>query len=132
MGRFISKDPIGFAGGDVVLYGYVNGNPVNRIDPSGLIDPATVAIITWGLLYFTHAGDVISDENGNVWGDHRKQDGVCSLPWPAGFVANECVLDRCQRHDECYAENQCTASSWMSNMLGGTKPCNQCNNGFFK
>lgn len=35
-GRFISKDPIGFAGGDVNLYGYVQNNPVSRIDPLGL------------------------------------------------------------------------------------------------
>jgi RHS repeat-associated protein len=34
-GRFISKDPIGFAGGDVNLYGYVSNNPVNAIDPTG-------------------------------------------------------------------------------------------------
>ncbi len=37
-GRFISKDPIGFAGGDVNLFGYVQNNPVNRIDPLGLYD----------------------------------------------------------------------------------------------
>lgn len=35
-GRFISKDPIGFAGGDVNLYGYVQNNPVNAVDPLGL------------------------------------------------------------------------------------------------
>ncbi|MBU1406366.1 MAG: hypothetical protein KKE82_02685 [Proteobacteria bacterium] len=35
-GRFISKDPIGFAGGDVNLYRYVQNNPVSNIDPSGL------------------------------------------------------------------------------------------------
>ena len=35
-GRFISKDPIGFAGGDVNLYNYVGGNPINYVDPSGL------------------------------------------------------------------------------------------------
>ncbi|MFA6498365.1 MAG: RHS repeat-associated core domain-containing protein, partial [Desulfurivibrionaceae bacterium] len=35
-GRFISKDPIGFAGGDVNLYRYVQNNPVNWIDPEGL------------------------------------------------------------------------------------------------
>jgi RHS repeat-associated protein len=34
--RFISEDPIGFAGGDVNLYGYVLNDPVNFIDPSGL------------------------------------------------------------------------------------------------
>ena len=35
-GRFISEDPIGFAGGDVNLYRYVQNNPVMFIDPYGL------------------------------------------------------------------------------------------------
>jgi len=38
-GRWISRDPIGFAGGDVNLYRYVGNNPVNRVDPSGLLCP---------------------------------------------------------------------------------------------
>jgi len=35
-GRFISKDPIGFAGGDANQYNYVLGDPVNFVDPLGL------------------------------------------------------------------------------------------------
>ncbi|MGE0494499.1 MAG: RHS repeat-associated core domain-containing protein [Vulcanimicrobiota bacterium] len=35
LGRFLSRDPIGFAGG-LNLYGYVGGNPVNYVDPVGL------------------------------------------------------------------------------------------------
>jgi RHS repeat-associated protein len=35
-GRWTSKDPIGFGGGDPNLYGYVFGDPVNGIDPLGL------------------------------------------------------------------------------------------------
>jgi RHS repeat-associated protein len=35
-GRFVSRDPISFAGGDVNLFAYVGSDPVNRIDPSGL------------------------------------------------------------------------------------------------
>ncbi|MGV8081726.1 MAG: RHS repeat-associated core domain-containing protein [Syntrophales bacterium] len=35
-GRFITRDPIGFAGGDVNPYSYVSNNPVNAIDPLGL------------------------------------------------------------------------------------------------
>ena len=34
--RFVSQDPIGFAGGDPNLYGYVYDDPVNLIDPPGL------------------------------------------------------------------------------------------------
>ena len=36
LGRFISEDPIGFAGGDANLYGYVWQNPLTARDPSGL------------------------------------------------------------------------------------------------
>ena len=36
-GRFISKDPIGFEGGDFVLYGYVSNNSINLNDPYGLL-----------------------------------------------------------------------------------------------
>jgi RHS repeat-associated protein len=41
VGRFISEDPIGFAGG-LNFYGYVGSNPINYRDPFGLfMDPAS-------------------------------------------------------------------------------------------
>ena len=36
LGRFISEDPISFAGGDVNLFAYVGNNPINFVDPWGL------------------------------------------------------------------------------------------------
>ena len=52
IGRFISADPIGFAGGDANLYRYVGNSPVNWTDPSGniaaaaaLAGPAGIAIV---------------------------------------------------------------------------------------
>lgn len=36
IGRWLSKDPIRFGGGDTNLYGYVMQDPINWIDPSGL------------------------------------------------------------------------------------------------
>lgn len=47
VGRFVTKDPIGFEGGDVNLYNYVFANPVNLNDPSGEVAPlAIIAGIT--------------------------------------------------------------------------------------
>jgi RHS repeat-associated protein len=36
-GRWMSKDPIRFDGGDTLLYGYNHGDPINQIDPTGLV-----------------------------------------------------------------------------------------------
>ena len=36
VGRWISEDPIGFAGGDANLARYVNNNPLTHFDPLGL------------------------------------------------------------------------------------------------
>jgi hypothetical protein len=44
VGRFLSEDPIGFAGGDVNLYRYVGNSPINYTDPSGLIAWAPLLI----------------------------------------------------------------------------------------
>jgi RHS repeat-associated protein len=48
-GRFLSEDPIGFAGGDPNLYGYAGEDPVNFSDPSGLLSvPSLGAFSTAG------------------------------------------------------------------------------------
>lgn len=51
LGRFLQTDPIGYAAG-MNVYGYVGGDPVNRIDPSGTcyeptfwVDPRSPTII---------------------------------------------------------------------------------------
>ena len=37
LGRFLQPDPIGFLGGDLNIYTYVGNNPVNLVDPFGLM-----------------------------------------------------------------------------------------------
>jgi RHS repeat-associated protein len=44
-GRFLSRDPAGFAAGDENLYAYVFGDPLNWVDPSG--NTAAAAVIPW-------------------------------------------------------------------------------------
>jgi len=55
-GRWTNKDPIRFGGGDANLYGYVLSDPVNFIDPDGLVAavlpllPAVADVISGALI----------------------------------------------------------------------------------
>ncbi|CAK8718667.1 hypothetical protein GCAAIG_08125 [Candidatus Electronema halotolerans] len=58
IGRWVAKDPIFFAGGDVDLYGYVVGDPVGLVDPEG-------KLWSWAA---TGAGAVIGGLGGASYG----------------------------------------------------------------
>ncbi len=62
-GRFISQDPTGFAAGDTDLYRYVGDNPINMVDPTGLLTQATAEdVVRDFLLTFNNP---ITIENGD-------------------------------------------------------------------
>ncbi|MFE8595391.1 fibronectin type III domain-containing protein [Archangium violaceum] len=42
-GRFLARDPLGFDGGQLNLYQYAFGDPVNRMDPTGLVSGRCLA-----------------------------------------------------------------------------------------
>ena len=69
-GRWTARDPIGFAGGDTNLYGYVLNDPINLVDPDGRIGIGAVATIVAtgyaiykGYQYFTEAGAAMDRQN---------------------------------------------------------------------
>lgn len=51
-GRWTAKDPIGFAGGDVSLYGYCLADPVNGMDPDGQIIVPVLGVIAVAYLAY--------------------------------------------------------------------------------
>jgi RHS repeat-associated protein len=55
LGRFISPDPIGFAGGDTNLYAYAFNNPVTYTDPTGLTPLALIGCAVGAAIGGGHA-----------------------------------------------------------------------------
>jgi RHS repeat-associated protein len=45
VGGFVTRDPIGFGGGDWNTYGYVRGRVTGRTDALGLQDPVTIVVV---------------------------------------------------------------------------------------
>jgi hypothetical protein len=69
IGRWITKDPIGFGGGDANLYLYCCNNPTSYIDPNGKLfdNPAQWAtVINISIGAATSAAQAIYNK-GNLW-----------------------------------------------------------------
>ncbi len=72
-GRWLSRDPIGFYGGDGNLYAYCGGDPVNKFDPMGLAPPRRGGSLYVGPTFslgggggFTFTFGIVLDTTGNV------------------------------------------------------------------
>jgi len=81
-GRWTARDPIGFAGGDTNLYGYVFSDPINYFDPTGLVNQSVVNFLA-GL------GDALLLGQGDRIRDALAIDGgisKCSKSYKAGAI----------------------------------------------
>jgi RHS repeat-associated protein len=75
VGRFVTKDPIGFKGG-INVYAYVSNNPVNRIDPLGFSEREI-----FGYCYSCNDGNLLQclGESLDFQGNCPKADQCISM-----------------------------------------------------
>jgi RHS repeat-associated protein len=73
VGRFLTEDPIRIAGGGPDFYGYVQNDPADNIDPSGLCPPPNCFAdlkfrpLDPPILGATHSFWYVQDKNGQRW-----------------------------------------------------------------
>lgn len=58
LSRFISEDPIGFEGGDINLFAYVGNDPINHVDPLGLLLDGALSQALEGAIQGSRAGPI--------------------------------------------------------------------------
>ena len=99
VGRFSSKDPIGYKGGDADLYGYCCDDPVNGVDPSGLQEAnlitlsSPLALPTWAvnLLFSNSNGRIgLSDHSALQVSDVNGKYPILIDPAGGYYFENEC------------------------------------------
>ncbi|MDY6906535.1 MAG: RHS repeat-associated core domain-containing protein [Thermodesulfobacteriota bacterium] len=103
-GRWTAKDPIGFAGGDSDLYGYVLNDPVNFVDPWGLADESITGLPTGEINdlkdRLNEARNVRGEENRMYqdWLDNRSLPLTSRERLEQQIRMNEELISRFQEH----------------------------------
>jgi RHS repeat-associated protein len=116
IGGWISKDPIGFGGGDTNLYRYVGNNPTNGSDPSGLQDPSGMVQIADQIAQEIEArakkavaatyGQLIKHCNGNT-------EALSEL---------KTILNIWARTPQTYSRSGGWCGGWLDNFLDALPP----------
>ena len=81
IGKWTAKDPIDFGGGDSNLYGYVLNDPINFIDPRGLVD-LNLFKKGSGLYYLSmthglfHSGYTVGAHGPKIWDETGKKSKI--------------------------------------------------------
>ena len=127
VGRWTSKDPIRFGGGDSNLYGYVFADPVNFIDPTGLWawgDPLPQGVVDaaagFGDTISFGATDVIRDWRGTNGAVDKSSGEYSGGQWAGvayGFAAGGAAGWQAAGRKAAGKE----FSHWIPNRFGGPR-----------
>ena len=113
--RFMQRDPIGFLGG-INLYGYVGGNPVERIDPEGTeILTAVGAVIVVGGLALYGASQVYS-AGKEAWNDLTNTVKTEAQPGHVAEVADPAEKNFDPDYGSGYVTKSCKAMESSANL----------------
>jgi len=95
IGRYIESDPIGLAGG-LNTYGYVEMNPISRIDLLGLVYGLGNGSSPYSQYYVVQKSAGEPGVFGPVCGARGSLAAIMFIPDGSNRLA-------CQAHDDCYA-----------------------------
>ena len=123
--RFLSKDPIEFEAGDFNFYRYVGGDPLNFVDPSGLILLQLGGVLLGGVVggafeYFNQTGPTnwgrvfVAAGSGAVAGLATSVGGAMALGALAGGGNN--AYQQLDNNDPCKTIDP---TEVVGNMIGG-------------
>lgn len=115
-GKWTAKDPIGFAGGDTNLYGYVLGDPVNLADPEGkhwVLTVITILGVTYQVWIWY---DTLTDNQNQ----RDRQDNVCSQKTDFR-LRMECYENNRRNHLIEEANNSCEAGKGLTGDIKGAR-----------
>lgn len=95
LGRWLSRDPIGFDGGDTNLYEYVLNDPINFTDPKGTNGAAVGACVAVAVLVYV-AGKYVTEIRNQCQSDINDvlKDPKNPNPPPYNGDVNRCTWDR--------------------------------------
>jgi len=121
-GKWTAKDPIGFAGGDSNLYGYVLGDPVGFVDPRGesyLLGGLVTGAIGWAIWKWW------SNETSSDISNQALKKAYCAAKKKGQWA---CYIVQKEYSELCSNDQSPCYAGWINYMSGciiGTLKCDE-------